>query len=63
MRWILAYFKNDVASIYEGDTVAAVMGGFMVAMVGLVRAWLKRNMLLSTLSYVSHVIVMTVMYN
>ena len=39
------------------------MGGFMVAMVGLVRAWLKRNMLLSTLSYVSHVIVMMIVYN
>ena len=57
------YFKNEVASICEGKTVSAVTDGFTVTIVVLTRAWLTRTTFLSTLSHVSHVIVMTVMYD
>ena len=63
MRLTLTYFKNEVASIYEGKTVSAVTDGFTVAIVVLARAWLMCTTFLSTLSHVSYVIVMMIMYD
>jgi len=60
---MITYFKIDVVSICEGEIVAAIMDGFIVAIVILARAWLIRSILLSTLSYVLHFIVMPVPYD
>ena len=63
MRWILTYFKNEVASICERETVEAVIDGFTVVMAVLARVFLINIILQSKLSHVSSVIVMMITYD
>ena len=60
---MLTYFKNEIASICEDETVAAVINSFIVATVVLVRTRLMRSIFLSMLFHVLHVIVMMFAYD